>query len=227
MKAPLLKWPRTFHHALSPGLQNDDRRLPTTAPFFNADGAPKRVVATIKVDGENATMTREVTYPRSPDGRYHPSRDLMKAFHASRAHMIPEGWRVCGEYAYAKHAIAYTRENGNALPAWFMGFGVWDETNALLPWDDTLEIFEMLDIVPVRTIHDGPYSEDLVARLAHGIDTTRQEGFVVRVAEAIPFPEGPGAFFTNVFKWVRPGHVPGDTVHWSLGQYNANEMTGD
>ena len=47
------------------------------------------------------------------------------------------------------HSIPYERARGNALPSYFLGFGALDETNTLLGWDQTLEIFAMLDIVPV------------------------------------------------------------------------------
>src|SRR3546814_17228336 len=72
-----LKYPRTYHLPSSLGLQNDDRRLP------RLDGYKGRVVvATEKMDGEGSTLTREKTYPRSHDGRPHPSRSWIKAYHA-------------------------------------------------------------------------------------------------------------------------------------------------
>ena len=215
------KWPRTYHFAQSPGLQNDDRRLPSTAPFFG-----KRVLATLKMDGEGTTMNRVRTFPRSPDGRYHPSRDMMKAYHASKASMIPEMWRISGEYMYALHSIAYTGEN--ALPSWFMGFGVWDETNTLLSWDETLEVFEMMDIVPVPVLFDGIWDEGLVDRIAATIDTEMQEGFVIRVADRIPYPSGQadaGRFFSQVGKWVRPRHVQVGADHWQNGPVIPNQLT--
>lgn len=207
------KWPRTYHLPFSPGLQNDDRRLPSLAVFEG-----KRVIVTEKLDGEGATMTRTRTYPRSPDGRYHPSRDMMKAYHATKAAMIPEDWRISGEYMYARHSIEYTHANGNPLPAWFIGFGVWDADNTLLAWDETLEVFEMLDIVPANVLFDGEWDEKRVAGIAEGLDTRRQEGLVVRLAEAMPYPSGKGdrgRFFGGVAKWVRKGHVATDE-HWSF-----------
>lgn len=215
------KYPRTYHLPTSPGLQNDDRRLPSLAPFMG-----RRVIGTEKIDGEGATMTPDKTYPRSPDGRYHPSRDLMKAFHATKKADIPTDWRISGEYAYARHSIAYTREIGNALPAWFLGFGVWDHHNVLLGWDQTLEVFEMLDIMPVPVLYDGPFYEGLADDLAKSIDPVRQEGFVLRVADPIPYPNGTGdsgRFFHEVAKWVRHGHVQTDQ-HWMNGPVVPNEL---
>lgn len=207
------KWPRTYHLPSSPGLQNDDRRHPDITTFKH-----REVAITEKMDGEGATMTREKTYPRSPDGRYHPSREMMKRFHAERAHMIPEGWRVSGEYMYARHSIAYLNKTGNPLKSWFYGFGIWNENNVLLAWDKTLEYFEMLDIVPAPQIYLGPWKPDIIETLAKEIDTEKQEGFVVRISDPIPYPSGlgdAGRFFRGVAKWVRKGHVQSDQ-HWAF-----------
>jgi hypothetical protein len=206
-----LKYPRTYHLPQSPGLQNDDRRLPSLDVFRG-----KRVIVTEKYDGEGCTLNREKTYPRSPDGRPHPSRAWAKAFHGRKAHHIPDHWRLSGEYMYALHSIPYSNARGNALQSYFYGFGVWDETNTLLDWDHTIEMFELLDIVPVRQLYDGPYHDGLVDSIAAAIDTTRQEGFVLRIADRISYPSGSGdagRFFQGVAKWVRPRHVATDE-HW-------------
>ena len=41
------------------------------------------LVITEKMDGENTTIHNGGTFARSPDSRYHPSRDWLKAFAAS------------------------------------------------------------------------------------------------------------------------------------------------
>lgn len=61
-------------------------------------------------------------HARSVDSRHHISRDWLAQFHSSIAYNIPEGWRICGEYLYAKHSIFY--EN---LPSYFLGFSIWNE----------------------------------------------------------------------------------------------------
>src|SRR3546814_314838 len=155
-----LKYPRTYHLPSSPGLQNDDRRLP------RLDGYKGRVVvATEKMDGEGSTLTREKTYPRSPDGRPHPSRSWIKAYHAHKAQQIPVNWRISGEGMYAVHSIPYTAANQNALRSYFYGFGVWDENNTLLAWDQTIEVFQMLDINPASVLYHGPYHDGLADEL--------------------------------------------------------------
>jgi len=206
-----LKYPRTYHLPSSPGLQNDDRRLPDINIFKG-----RQVVLTEKADGEGSTLTRAKTYPRSPDGRPHPSRDWIKAYHARKAHDIPERWRISGEGMYAVHSIAYRNSTANALRSYFYGFGVWDETNTLLAWDETLEIFQLLDIAPVTVLYRGHYYDGLVEEIAARMDPRRQEGFVLRVDAPIAYPSGAGdkgRFFDQVAKWVRPAHVATDE-HW-------------
>ena len=224
MSAQHLKWPRTYHLPSSPGLQNDDRRHPDLSVFEG-----QQIVISEKKDGEGATMTRNITYPRSPDGRYHPSRDMMKAFHAERAHLIPDDWRISGEYMYARHSVAYTKENGNPLESWFYGFGVWDEYNRMLPWDETLDVFDMLTITPVKELYRGPWEEAAIAKVAASIDPKTQEGFVVRDAGVIDYPDGSGddgRFFRSLAKWVRKGHVQTDE-HWSFRWRNEPEYRNE
>src|SRR3546814_11364640 len=124
-----LKYPRTYHLPSSPGLQNDDRRLP------RLDGYKGRVVvATEKMDGEGSTLTREKTYPRSPDGRPHPSRSWIKAYHAPKAQQIPVNCRISCEGMHAVHSIPYPAPNQNALRSYFYVFVAWDAHNTPLTW---------------------------------------------------------------------------------------------
>lgn len=216
-----LKYPRTYHLPMSPGLQSDDRRIPSLVPFQG-----QRVIITEKMDGESTTLTPARTYARSVDSGYHPSRDWLRAFHAARAVNIPKGWRVSGEYLFARHSVPYTRAAGNALRSFFYGFGVWDEGNELLDWDSTLEIFAMLDIEAVPALYDGPFNEAVIAKMALSIDASRQEGFVMRLAGKMAYPSGSssaGRFFDGIAKWVRPAHVATDR-HWMAAPVVPNEL---
>lgn len=152
----------------------------------------------------NCTMYTDGFHARSIDSRHHPSRDWLARFHASIAHDIPAGWRICGENLYAQHSIAYTD-----LPSYFMGFSVWNEENVALSWDDTLEMFELLGIIPVPELYRGPFDEAVLKRIAAELDTEKEEGFVVRVARPFHYDD----FKTSIAKWVRSHHVQTDK-HW-------------
>jgi hypothetical protein len=150
----------------------------------------------------------------------------LRAFHARRALNIPEQWRISGEYLYARHSLPYTRELGNPLRSFFYGFGVWDNHNDLLDWDTSIDVMAMLDIEPVPVLYDGPFRDDIIEGLAASMDTTRQEGFVMRLADKMPYPVGVGAsgrFFDGIAKWVRAEHVTADR-HWMAGPVIPNEL---
>ncbi|WP_353331650.1 RNA ligase family protein [Phaeobacter sp. NW0010-22] len=79
--------------------------------------AAAEVVITEKVGGENTTIFSEGCHPRSPDARYHPSRDWVKAFAAGISPMLAANERIVGEYLFARHSIGYDN-----LPSYFFRF---------------------------------------------------------------------------------------------------------
>ncbi|MVW77454.1 RNA ligase family protein [Bordetella sp. 02P26C-1] len=192
------KYPTTPHLPTSPGAQRDDRRLRTDAHFSD-----RRVILTVKMDGENTSLYREGFHARSVDSRHHPSRDWLARFHASMAYRIPGDIRICGENLYARHSIAYSD-----LPSYFMGFSVW-RGQTCLDWDTSLDLMTNLGITPVPLLYDGIYERTAIQRLIAGLDLTRQEGVVIRVASAFDLKD----FGVSVAKYVRPGHVQTDS-HW-------------
>jgi len=195
------KYPRTLHHPSSPGVQSDDKIALDLSHFVGAE-----VVVTEKMDGENTTLYSDGFHARSLDSGRHPARDWLARFQAERGYMIPSGWRVCGENLFAQHAVAYSD-----LPAYFLGFSVWDSTGACLRWDETSDRLSDWDIAPVRTLWRGTYSEAQLAEVSKQIDLDRVEGWVMRLACGFALPD----FRQSVVKWVRPGHVQQDAQHWS------------
>jgi hypothetical protein len=204
----LVKYPRTWHLPWSAGITDDDRVMTDLAGFHDHRGNPERVIVTRKMDGENSNLYRDHYHARSIDGRNHYSRNWVKNFWSQRAHDIPEGWRICGENLNAVHSIRYSD-----LPSWFMGFSVWNEKNARLSWDDCLTWFELLDIVPVPVLYDGPFDERKIRALyEEKRDWQDHEGYVVSVARSFSY----GEFSKVVGKYVRSGHVM-TTKHWMFG----------
>jgi len=204
-----VKYPRTSHLPFSLGRTSDDIGL-----SLHNNLTDKQVVVTIKLDGENTTLYHDGFHARSLDSRHHISRDWLAQFHASFAHDIPEGWRICGENVYAQHSLTY-----NDLPSYFMGFSVWDENNNALSWESTLETFELLGISPVNTIYKGVFDMKVLENLAKNIDTEKHEGFVVRLAEQFAFTD----FSVSVAKFVREKHVQTDK-HWMHSAVIANGL---
>lgn len=167
---------------------------------------------TEKMDGENTTLYNDHSHARSIDSRHHPSRDWIKRFHATIAHDIPDGWRVCGENLYAQHSIAYKQ-----LKSYFYGFSIWNEGNECLSWEETLVWFEMLGITPSPVLFAGQWDEKAILTL--DFDTSRVEGYVVRLADSFSYED----FTKSIAKWVRKGHVQTDQ-HWMFAEIIPNEL---
>ena len=203
------KYPRTMHFPFSRSRTADDKML-TSVDHFQG----KEVVVTLKMDGENTSLYRDGCHARSLDSRHHPSRDWLHAFHATLAHDIPSGWRVCGENLYARHSIAY-----DSLPSYFMAFSVWSDENIALSWDDSQEFIELLGVEAVPVLYRGIFDMEVLKNIAAGMDTQRNEGFVTRLAGPIRYED----FAMSVAKWVRAKHVQTND-HWMHSAVVANAL---
>lgn len=106
---------------------------------------------------------------------------------------------------YAEHSIHYDN-----LDSYFLGFGVWDDS-VCWGWDETLRLFDDLEITPVRTLYRGSWEEFYSWRfnLIENWNVGAFEGFVVRVVKPFTYEE----FQTHCAKWVRKDHIQTDQ-HW-------------
>lgn len=142
-----IKYPKTYHFEWSENLQNDDRRLE-----HDRDLQGQEVVVSLKMDGENTSFYRDYIHARSLSSADHPSRHVIKALHAQIKHLIPEGWRVCGENMCAFHSIYYDR-----LESYFYVFAVFNEKNECLSWSEIEEWAKLLELKTVPVIYRGQY----------------------------------------------------------------------
>jgi hypothetical protein len=197
---PYKKFPRTMHLPWSKNLQNNDRMIPNLDALVGQE-----VIVTEKLDGEGITCYPDYMHARSIDSKPHPSRAWMQAYHASFKHSIPEGWRVCGEYLYARHSIVYDQ-----LSTYFYVFNIWNDKNVCLSWDDTLLYAELLGLSVVPTLYRGIWDEKAIRQLEGTMDFDQQEGYVARLTAAIPYTE----WGNKVAKYVREKHVQTDE-HWT------------
>jgi hypothetical protein len=231
-----IKYPRTHHLPWSDTIGPDGDHVLRDLNCFRGH----EVVVTEKLDGENTTLYRTHLHARSLDGRHHPSRGWIKAFHARMCHLIPTGWRICGESLYALHSIHY-----QALPSYYVVFAVHDGER-FLSWDDTERFCAALSspletdpgtIDPASTdptqigsnqitlpsddrllttaplLYRGLWNEKKIKACFSGRSAYggAQEGYVVRRSDA--FQEAD--FQSSVAKYVRPNHVQTDQ-HWML-----------
>jgi ATP-dependent RNA circularization protein (DNA/RNA ligase family) len=208
------KYPRTPHMPFSPGYSYDDDQLVDLTHFEG-----KAVVVTEKMDGENTSLYKTHWHARGLDSRRkHVSRDWIANYWSQYSGEIPDGWRICGENLYAKHSLLYTN-----LYSFFLGFSVWNEDNNALSWEKTVDFFAQHGINSVPVLFHGKFSLEMLTYVASKIDTTKQEGFVLRVADQIPYK----SFAQSVCKWVRVDHVSPDAKHWFSSKVVRNVLCTD
>lgn len=207
------KYGRTPHLPWSPGFTSDDRVLQSVDHFSG-----REVVITQKMDGENTTIYSDHFHARSVDSKNHPSRTWLKMWHPTIKDNIPTGYRICGEYLYAKHSLHYTD-----LESYFLGFSMW-EGERCFSWDETMEWFSMIPIIPVKVYYRGPWDEicgELPYIRWENEQEVPYEGYVVRLADEFHRKD----FGMSIAKWVRKGHVQTEE-HWMNQQVVPNRLRG-
>lgn len=198
-----VKYPRTHHLPWSQGMHDDDRMI-KSMDAFEGQG----VVVTEKMDGECTSLYSDHIHARSITSNNHQSRDWVKNFWSQIKHDIPEGWRICGENLYATHSVRYLN-----LPSYFMGFSMWNDRGDCLGWDETLEWFELLDVIPVPVIYEDIYDEEKIESLWNPSEWATKEGYVLRTRSGFSLK----GFRKCVGKFVRKCHVQ-TAKHWMYGQ---------
>lgn len=204
-----IKYPRTLHAPFSPGVQSDDKVIQSTGQFYG-----HRVILTEKMDGENTSMYNHGIHARSVDSAHHPSRDMVKRIWGEICWFIPDDYRICGENMYARHSIEY-----NDLDSYFYIFSLWKK-NTCLSWDDTAKYAQAIGLPTVRVLYDGQYDKNLIREICEGLDHSKVEGAVLRIADEFDYSD----FNKFVMKYVRAGHVQTDK-HWMTQKIVPNELT--
>lgn len=201
-----IKYAKTYHFPWSQGVKNDDKIQHDLSRLENQE-----VIATEKMDGENATIYNDHYHARSLDSQEHWTRKKMYELQKRIGSDIPDGWRICGENLYAEHSIGYAN-----LPDYFMVFSIWNDKNICLSWDETVEWCELLNLHTVPVLYRGTFSVDAIKNIQ--IDTKTQEGYVVRLAGAFIYED----FSKCNIKFVRAGHIQTQAKHWMYSNVKIN-----
>lgn len=209
-----VKYPRTFHLPWSDKVGKDDRIVPND--LINKLNIERpEIVVTEKKDGENSSLYNNYLHARSLEYSPHPSRDWLKAFHASIAYNIPDNFRLCGENLWAKHSIYYQN-----LSAYFLCFSIWNDKNVCLSWDDTIEWAELIGVELVPVLYRGPWDEGLLKSLYKPYyNNDPCEGYVVRLASDFNYRQ----FRNSVFKFVS-NTFEITSHHWKFQQVVQNKL---
>lgn len=203
----LYKYPRTPHLPFSETITKDDRILENTNHFKN-----KEVIVTEKMDGENTTIYRDYYHTRSLNSSHRDYHSYLLSKMKSFQFLIPEGYRICGEYLYATHSIYYDN-----LTDYFQVFQIYNDKNVCLNYEDTIKICNDLGLTFVPILYKGIYDEELIKRLAKEVVKRGGEGIVVRINEPFIYED----FDKYMGKYVRANHVQ-TSSHWTEGTITKN-----
>ena len=191
-----IKYPRTPHLPFSEEISSDDKLISNEGLAFLNSGA--ELICTEKMDGGNLTMSQTHFHGRSIDSGTHAWDTQARALWASIRFDIPLGWRISGESMYARRSVSY-----NNLPGVYLVFGIWDDKNQLLSWDETTEFASLLDLPVVPVIYRGNSLKEAGAAWVAKHSPETSEGFVVRSANKVAYSD----FGKRVGKYVRANHV--------------------
>ena len=210
-----MKYPRTLHLPFTGHKTTDDKIWDEDELVKAFSG--KEIVITEKMDGENTTVYDDGSFhARSIDGRHHPSRNRMVGIAKGIGVKLPKNIRICGENLYAKHSIAYSN-----LDSYFVVFGIYDENNICLSWDDTEYLAKELDLTLVPVMYRGTYDEQVLKNIYTGKSFYGgiSEGYVMRLAKAFPYEK----YGESTAKFVRHNHVQTDQ-HWMHAKIIPNTL---
>jgi hypothetical protein len=209
------KYPRTFHLPWSESRTEDDKTL--SSQQVEKMFAGKQVVVTEKLDGENTTIYSDgYCHARSMDSAHHVSRSYVKSIAAQVSCDIPLGWRLMGENLYAKHSIEY-----DDLPDYFILFGIADENDNALAWNEVEEYADLLGLTTAPVIYKGVYDEERIKSLRPSSSKFggEAEGYVIRTESGFPM----SSFGRHAAKFVRKGHVQ-TKDHWMHTKIVPNKL---
>lgn len=211
-----IKYPTTPYLPFSPQWQSPESAKYNNAYLENVNNflnAP--IIVTIKMDGSNVQMTKELIAARNGTVANHKSFDYLKSLHAQKySYLIPDDIEVFGEWLYAKHSIHYT--DNISLSNYLQIFGVYDMKKRMWgSWSDVENISNVLEVPTVPMIKKVKYTEEWklirdISTIAQCIIKKGHEGIVIRV----DYPFHYGQFSDHIAKYVRQNHVQTDE-HWS------------
>lgn len=196
MNEKYFKYPRTPHLPTSLGMTSDDKMATVKTLAYLQSGI--ELIVSEKYDGGNISLYPNYFHARSLDGTSHAWDSPAKALHARIKHEIPEGWRITAESMYARRSVSYDQLEG---PLYV--FGIWDDSNTLIPWDDMVAYAEMLELPVVPLLYRGTSFKEAISAWGEKRNDKISEGFVLRDAGRVPYTE----FGNHVAKYVRANHV--------------------
>ncbi|RLC48836.1 MAG: hypothetical protein DRH57_01475 [Candidatus Cloacimonadota bacterium] len=144
-----------------------------------------------------------------------PWYDHLKGVYYSKLSVLKPNYWIFGENTFAIHSIEYTE-----MESYFYIFAIYDtDTNTWLSYDDMVAEAKRIDIPTVPLLFRGTVMDmawvnkwmDKYMKGQFSLLGGPLEGFVLRIADAIPGDK----FQEFVAKYVREGHVQ-TSKHWKV-----------
>ena len=212
------KYGRTYHYPFSPGTTSDDR---IQHNYWNCISKMQTIVHTEKLDGENNCLNKHGVFARSHAAP--TTSQWTSQLRQQWEHMKYDlgDLELFGENLYAIHSISYSK-----LEAHYHVFAVrcldkwlgWEEVKFYAAAFDLPTVPELKQVGDFTT--EADFRNDVLAftklESAYGSydamsgETCTLEGIVSRNIAEYPVAD----LGTNVFKYVRKGHVKTDE-HWT------------
>lgn len=212
------KYGRTYHFPFSPGTTSDDR---IQQDYWEYVQKMVAVIHTEKLDGENNCINKYGVFARSHAA---PSTSPWTSHLRQRWTLMKDDLgdlEIFGENIYAVHSVAYEK-----IEHYFYVFAI-RYRDEWLSWEEVCFYAAAFDmpVVPVLGVtklfgQESVFRDEVLgyircASVFGSIDNLTQnpctmEGVVSRNTDSFPV----AALGTNVFKYVRKGHVKTDE-HWT------------
>lgn len=205
-----IKYPRTYHVHWS-NLSSDDKMLKDESNFIG-----KRVIVSLKMDGENTSVYNDYIHARSLDSNNHESRNWVKGMLSKVSYLLDDNMRICGENLYAVHTVRY-----NDLKSYFYMFSFWID-NMCLSWEETVQYATILGLETVPVIYDGIYDKEKIITAFEPYRLSN-EGYVIRLSGEFSFFD----FRKSVAKYVRPefrNALNEKDEHWTTKKIEKNKL---
>ena len=221
------KYGRTYHFPFSPGSTSDDR---IQYDYWNYIQQMQQVIHTEKLDGENNCLNRWGMFARSHTT---PTTSPWTSHLRQRWELLKNDLgdlELFGENIYAIHSIAYEH-----IEHYFYVFAIRCQ-DQWLSWEEVCFYAAAFDLPTVPVLGLALNTREEIAFRAEVLNFTRKqsafasvdvktgtactiEGVVSRNSKGFAVDE----LGTNVFKYVRKGHVKTDE-HWTRNWKRAKLM---
>ncbi len=177
-----VKYPKTVHLPYSPNKNEDIYNVADNVLHFQCE----KVVATVKMIGQNVLMTRDFLHFRDIDVEMSSELLLLKELHEHIKSFLPDNLRIYGQ----------------STKVGFYVFAMIDNDNKFLSWEETVKICQSVGLKTVYSIYVGDFDKYKIQGLYQlycDMSDDKNDGYVIRRFSDFSYDK----FSLSVSKWVK------------------------